>query len=323
MNSGEITRREFLKIVGVTTALATMGGVLTEISLIATEAEKRSSSAPVLEGKEELIPTTCSACVNFCGIKVKVVDGVIRAVYPDENRADIFNKGLCPKGVVAPLYVYNPYRIKAPLKRTNPEKGPGVDPKWVEISWDEAFNIITERLKKIMDEDPRKFIWQHGHGKYLIQDKFPKAFAKAFGTPNVVHRTTICEAARHVADELTWGYHGILPDLEYTRLLINFGANYTEAEQWARWLDHALMDAKERGMKLIVVEPRLSNLAAKADEWVPIRPGKDVVFLLAMANVLINEGYIDEDFLINYTNAPYLVGEDGKILRDTKNIGKL
>lgn len=100
------------------------------------------------------------------------------------------------------------------------------DPRWVAISWDEAFSTITEKLEAIRKDDPRKLIWQHGHGKYLIGDKFPKAFVKAYGTPNLVHRTTVCEAARHVADELTWGYHGFLPDIENSNLLLNFGANF-------------------------------------------------------------------------------------------------
>ncbi len=93
------------------------------------------------------------------------------------------------------------------------------------------------------------------------------------------------------------------------------GANPMEGEQWARWLDRKIIENKERGMRYIVVEPRLSNAAAKAHEWIPIRPATDAVFLLAMANELIKNNQIDEHFLITYTNAPMLVGEDGKFLR--------
>jgi anaerobic selenocysteine-containing dehydrogenase len=73
--------------------------------------------------------------------------------------------------------------------------------------------------------------------------------------------------------------------------------------------------SREKGMKIVVVEPRLSGCAAKADEWVPVRPGKDVVMLLAMARTMIEAGAIDEEFLTNYTNAPDLVGDDGKVLK--------
>ena len=114
---------------------------------------------------------------------------------------------------------------------------------------------------------------------------------------------------------LTWGGHGHLPDLEYTNLYLNFGSNPFEGEQWSRWLDHAIMDGKERGMKMIVIEPRFSHAAAKADEWIPMRPGKDAVFILALCEQLIDNNTIDTDFLATYTNATQLVGEDGRLLK--------
>ena len=307
----DMSRRDFIKKVGLLSAIAAVNA---EIPVIAQEAGKsRGSYNP---GETRYFRSTCKMCVNFCGIKVKLQDGVLRAVYPDENRALYYNRGNCPKGISGIWNTYNPYRIKRPLKRTNPKKGPDEDPGWVEISWDEALDIVADKLRKIRQDDPRKLIWHHGHGKYLIDDNWMKAFTSAFGTPNMIHRTTTCEAAKHVADELTWGGHEPLPDLEYCNYLINMGGNYFEAEQWARWLDHATVEARERGMKLIAVEPRLSNLAGKADEWIPVRPGKDILFLLAMANVLIENNHIDREFLKEYTNATFLVGEDGKFLRD-------
>ncbi|WP_172599973.1 molybdopterin-containing oxidoreductase family protein [Sulfuricystis multivorans] len=306
-----VSRRGFLKTSGALSALATAGAPLPVIA----EAAKKFA-VPYSPGTEKYVKSQCCHCVNFCGIEVKLQNDVIRAIYPDKARADYYNWGICPKGASGVFNTYNPYRLKKPMKRTNPDKGIGVDPKWVEISWEEAFSTITDKLAKIRADNPSKLIWHHGHGKYLIGDQFPKAFAAAFGTPNVIHRTTTCEAARHVADELTWGYHGILPDLEYTNLYLNFGANAFESEQWARWLDHATIDAKARGMKLIAIEPRLSNTGAKADEWLPIRPAKDVLLLLGMAKVLLDDGTIDKEFLVNYTNAPQLVGADGRFLRD-------
>ncbi|HSD61694.1 MAG TPA: molybdopterin-dependent oxidoreductase, partial [Burkholderiales bacterium] len=260
------------------------------------------------------VKSNCAICPNFCGIDAEVVNGVVRTIYPDAARVDYFNHGLCPKGASGMFNTYDPYRLKKPLRRTNPNKGPDQDPKWQEISWEEAFHDISFRLASIRMKNPAKLVWQHGQGKYLIQEEFCKAFTGAFGTPNVVHRTTTCEAARHVADDLTWGYHGIQPDLKHTNLLLNFGANYHEGEQSSRWLDWATAQARERGMKAVVIEPRLSNCAAKADQWVPVRPGKDAVLILAMAKLLIDAGRIDVPFLLTYTNAPQLVGADGKIL---------
>ncbi|MBI4184125.1 MAG: molybdopterin-dependent oxidoreductase [Proteobacteria bacterium] len=306
-----ISRREFLKTSSALAGVAAAGVDLGAIAAAVSEARAQG----VAPAGARYVKSTCAHCVNFCGISVKMEKGVIRAIYPDAARAEYYNAGICPKGVSGLFNTYNPYRIKAPLKRTNPNKGMSEDPRWVEISWEEAFSTIAERLRKIKAENPAKLIWQHGHGKYLIGDQFPKAFVAAFGTPNLVHRTTVCEAARHVADEITWGYHGFLPDLDNCNLLLNFGGNYFEGEQWARWLDQATTRNKERGMKVVVVEPRLSHCAAKADEWVPVRPAKDVVLLLGMAKILIDEGLIDEPFLAAYTNATSLVGEDGAVLK--------
>lgn len=311
-----VTRRGFIKGMG---AVAGASGVSFSLPTIARAAEKAEASAVAKSALgDQVVKSTCVHCVNFCGIEARVSDGVIRAIYPDKARADYYNWGICPKGASGLFNTYNPYRLKKPMKRTNPNKGMDQDPKWVEISWEEAFQTLTDRLAKIKADNPSKLVWHHGHGKYTIGDQFPKAFCAAYGTPNVVHRTTTCESSRHVADELTWGYHGHLPDLEYTQLYLSFGSNPFEGEQWSRWLDHAIMDGKERGMKMIVIEPRFSHIAAKADEWIPVRPGKDAALILALCKQLIDANSIDVPFLTTYTNATQLVGEDGLILKNAE-----
>ena len=315
----ELGRRGFIKGVGALGGVATSGIGFDAIAEAAGVARKPKTAvgarvAAALDVRK--IKSGCAICPNFCGIEATVVNGVVRTIYPDAARADYYNHGICPKGTSGMYNTYDPYRLKKPLKRTNPKKGQNEDPKWVEISWEEAFTAIAAKLSKIKAEDPRKLIWQHGQGKYLIQEQFCEAWTKAFGTPNMVHRTTACEAARHVADELTWAGAGILPDLKYSKLLLNFGANYYEGEQASRWLDWQTMQSIDKGLKTVVVEPRLSGTAAKADEWVPVRPGKDVVMILAMAKVLIDAGTIDEPFLVEFTNAPQLVDAAGIILKD-------
>lgn len=305
-----ISRREFLKTSG---ALAGMASVNVSFSTIAQAADKAGST--YIQAGEKYVKSTCVMCPNFCGIEVRMEGSVMRAIYPDKARADYYNWGICPKGAAGVFNTYNPYRLKKPMKRTNPNKGMNEDPKWVEISWDEAFQTLTEKLAKIKADNPSKLVWHHGQGKYTIGDQFPKAFCAAFGTPNVIHRTTTCESSRHVADDLTWGYHGHLPDLEYTNLYLSFGSNPFEGEQWSRWMDHAILDGKERGMKMIVIDPRFSHTAAKADEWIPVRPGKDVALILALCKQLIDANTIDTAFLTTYTNATQLVGEDGLILK--------
>ncbi|MEI7611880.1 MAG: molybdopterin-dependent oxidoreductase [Betaproteobacteria bacterium] len=310
-----ISRRGFIKGAGALGAMAT--GVSLELVSVAAHAAQRDGSArralPALEVKK--IKSACAICPNFCGIEGTVVGGVVRTIYPDTARADFYNHGMCPKGTSGMFNTYDPYRIKKPLKRTNPKKGRNENPGWVEISWEEAFNTVALKLAKIKAEDPRKLIWQHGQGKYLVGENFCVGFTKAFGTPNMVHRTTACEAARHVADELTWAGSGILPDLKYSNYFLNFGSSYFEGEQASRWLDWQGQQSIDRGMKIVVVEPRLSQNASKANEWVPMRPGKDVVMILAMAKELIDAGTIDEPFLTEYTNAPQLVDAGGVIIK--------
>jgi anaerobic selenocysteine-containing dehydrogenase len=187
----------------------------------AAQPTKGATAAPTIDIKH--VKSGCAICPNFCGIDATVVNGIVRTIYPDT--AEFYNHGICPKGTSGMWNTYDPYRLKKLLKRTNPKKGRDEDPKWVEISWNEAFDIIVVRLGRIRAENPSKLVWQHGQGKYLIQEQFCEAFTKAFGTPNMVHRTTACEAARHVADELTWASAGILPDLKYTKFFLNCGAN--------------------------------------------------------------------------------------------------
>lgn len=100
------------------------------------------------------MPTTCVVCNGSCGALATVKDGVL--IKLDGNPDAPPNRGkLCLKGLSSVMMLYDPYRLKAPLIRTNPEKGIGADPRWKEISWDEALNIIVERLKKIREEDPK------------------------------------------------------------------------------------------------------------------------------------------------------------------------
>lgn len=312
----KLARRGFIQGMG---ALGAAAGVSLDAVAQAVKTAKPAVKATTaarapLEIKH--IKSGCSICPNFCGIDATVVNGVVRTIYPDTARAEFYNHGICPKGASGMFNTYDPYRLKKPLKRTNPKKGRNEDPGWVEISWDEAFEIVATRMAKIHAEDPRKLLWQHGQGKYLTGENFAVAFTKAFGTPNMTHRTTTCEAARHVADELTLAGADIMPDLKHTHYFLNFGSSYFEGEQTSRWMDWQAQQSIDRGMKIVVVEPRLSQNAAKADEWVPVRPGKDPAILLAMAKVMIDAGTIDEPFLVEYTNSPELLGEDGLFIKD-------
>ena len=111
----------------------------------------------IRRGKDVWVPTVCAGCYNCCGVRVHRVNGKVVEVVGDPKASN--SKGyICAKGICRALDLHHPSRVVKPLKRTNPEKGIGVDPKWAEISWEEALDTITEKLGKVREEDPRKLI---------------------------------------------------------------------------------------------------------------------------------------------------------------------
>lgn len=272
--------------------------------------------SPVQE--DRWIPTTCGVCYSVCALKVHRVNGTIVKI--EGNPDSSTNRGrLCPRGVSGIMTLYNPNRVDVPLKRTNPEKGLDIDPGWVEITWEEALQTITARLKKIREEDPRKLLLT---GTVTTQDEVPfaKIFAMAFGTPNGWNSGAgnHCGTAEHLFGALlhaSWSKH---PDPDYCRYLLNFGtASGFGSYYCVTGMAQRIADARVRGMRHVAIDPFLSPSAEKADEWIPIRPGTDGALALALLNVLLHELNIyDGDYLKHHTNAPYLIGDDGLYLRD-------
>ena len=268
------------------------------------------------QSKSELINTVCGMCYIGCGVKVQVEDGV--AVNIEGNPDNPQNRGMmCAKGKAGIMNLYNPKRVKAPLKRTNPKKGLGEEPGWVEISWDEALDTIVAELERLRDDPKKLWIqgWESvGDGLYWM-----KAFGSAFGTPYVNNASSpTCGKVVHPVEFFSGGGFHQQPDLHYANYCVLVGTQLGFAARGA--FNHLLLDmaeARARGMKVVVVDPVGGYAASKADEWVPIRPGTDGAMALSMLHVLLNElGMYDEPFLKNKTNAPYLVGADGRYVRD-------
>ena len=271
----------------------------------------------VTREKEDVwIHSVCETCFAFCGILVHRQDGVVTKIEGDPNCPASEGK-ICAKGQAALISLYDPSRLKAPLKRTNPEKGIGIDPKWQEISWDEAMDLLTEKLKKVREEDPRKLViatFDH----YALGVLIRPVWAAAFGTPNSSWGGYYCGNYLHASMYLTNGsYHSDF-DLDYCNYAILLGNQQGfMAGLNANVAARKMAKARRRGMRLVVVDPVGTNAAAKADEWVPIRPGTDGAFVLSLINVLLNElGFYDREFLRWRTNGAYLVREDGSYLKE-------
>ncbi|MFQ6097900.1 MAG: molybdopterin-dependent oxidoreductase, partial [Armatimonadota bacterium] len=127
-------------------------------------------------------------------------------------------------------------------------------------------------------------------------------FLAAYGTGTVGNHTAVCEASKWVAQELTWGSHYDNWDFENTRCIVNFGCNVFEAHTNHIPMAQRCAAALARGVRMYTFDVRLSNTAARSTEWIPIRPGTDLAVVLAMCNVLMNEGLYDREFIETYTN---------------------
>ncbi len=262
------------------------------------------------------IPTACGMCYVGCGIQVCVENGVVVAIEGDPENPQ--NRGkMCAKGKSGVMNLYNPNRVTVPMKRTNPKKGLHEDPQWQEISWEEAMSTVGANLDRIRD-DPKKLFVQAWD---VIGDNFYwlLAFGAAFGTPHLMgNASPTCGKVIHPVEFFSGGGFHQQPDLHYCNYCVLVGTQFAISARGS--FNHIALDmadARARGMKLIAIDPIGGYAASKADEWVPIRPGTDTALALGMLHVLLNElGIYDAPFLKHKTNAPYLVGPDGKYIRE-------
>ena len=274
--------------------------------------------------------TYCYQCVNGPDVLlVDVTDGIateiepnfdVRGLHPADGKICVKPYGLIQK-------LYNPNRVLKPLRRTNPKKGRNEDPKWIEIEWGEALDLIAAKLRplqgKFVDEhgNPRLAFTTGGAGTPLHYMGIFPAFFEAWGGP--VDRslgsgsTVSCYHTEHIFGDLWHRAFTVLPDTPNCDYIISFGNNINASGGVASARRQA--DARSRGMKRIQIEPHLSVTGATSTEWLPIKPKTDLAFLFAMLNVLLHEHSIDDldaEFLKTRTSAPYLIAPNGYYLRE-------
>ena len=311
-----ISRRDFLKLSATVGAVAALSEVTFNEPLKALVA----GTAPTAVKEDKWVKSECRICSAVDYINVHVVDGMIDKIegYPDPNRT----KGkLCSRGSSGHWWVYDPYRVKAPLKRTNPQKGVGVDPKWVEISWDEAYNTIAEQAKKVRAKGKDGGMWFSSYSRlgYSQGGIYSGAFSGSMigDCHSVDMGMNWCGHVMHYAQRLAHGAFADNPDLQYCNYLIMFGSEPAfiyDSTQLAEYITNA----HDRGLKIVYVNPMMATGVNTIDEWIPILPSTDGAFASAMLNVLIHElGIFDVDFIKKWTNGPYLIRSDnGYYLRD-------
>ena len=272
-------------------------------------------TAPVSPSAGKWIPSTCGMCLHGCGILVQVVDGVAVKIEGDPSNPDNVGK-LCPKGNAGLSRLYDSTRVLHPLKRTNPKKGPGIDPQWKEITWEEAYSTVARELGRIRAEDPRKLLCALGDFQRILLWGWPAAF----GSPNFFTSLgNYCGGSYHPVNGSIDGSFAAVNDYEYCNYWIQIGSgDGFSAHLHLSGSAKRMADARMRGMKVVSLDPRCSIASAKADEWIPIVPGTDRAFVLGMAHVLVHElKRFDREFLRDRTNAPYLVTDDGYFYKGT------
>lgn len=264
-----------------------------------------SDTAKVLaEGRTEVKHTTCYMCACRCGIRVHLRDGEVRYIQGNPNHP--LNKGvICAKGSSGIMKQYSPARLTQPLKRKEgTDRG---DAQYEPISWDEAFEILEERLGHIRATDPKKFALFTGRDQ---MQALTGLFAKNFGTPNYAAHGGFCSVNMAAGMIYTiggsfWEFGG--PDLERSKLFVMIG---TAEDHHSNPMKIELGKFKRNGGRFISINPVRTGYSAIADEWVPIKPGTDGALLLAIIHVIIKTGLYDRDFLIQYSNAAQLVNMD-------------
>jgi anaerobic selenocysteine-containing dehydrogenase len=263
---------------------------------------------------DETKTTTCYMCACRCGIKVHLRDGQIR--YIEGNRDHPVNKGvLCGKGSAGIMQHYSPARLKKPLRRKG-ERGSG---EFEEIEWDEALEIVAARFRKIRAEDPKKLAFFTGRDQSQALTGW---WASQFGTPNHAAHGGFCSVNMAAAGLYTIGgsfWEFGEPDWDRTEYFMMFGV---AEDHDSNPIKTGLSKIKARGAKFVSVNPVKTGYSAIADEWLGIKPGSDGAFVMALIHELLHADKIDLDYLVRYTNAPWLVirdpgaADDGLFARD-------
>jgi anaerobic selenocysteine-containing dehydrogenase len=256
-------------------------------------------------------------CVSRCGSIAVVENGRFVALEPDPSHPT--GRALCAKGRAAPELVYHSDRLLYPLKRTRPKGDP--DPGWQRISWDEALDLTAARLRSIAAaHGPESVVFSVVSPSTSASDDSLAWFQRltnAFGSPNLCMSMELCGWGRYLATLYTFGASvpGVyMPDLENAGCILFWGYNPNLAR-----LAHATatVEAVKRGARLIVVDPRRTGPAKKADIWLQVRPGTDTALALGIAQVMIERGWYDREFIRDWTNGPLLVRADsGRLLTE-------
>jgi len=348
-----VSRRQFLKIAGSLAGVALSSGLFAVARANALPQPK----AKLVSGTR--IPSICTYCAAGCGVIATAIDGRVVDVSGDPEHP-INEGKLCSKAqallqlypqhrsmtveplggssLVTPRWEYRSLRLTRPLKRTNPRKGVDEDPGWQEITWEEAFQIIISKAREVVEEFYRRNPLPDKDGNYIVAGRsFPvawigsayssneecylfKKFTLLLQTDNIDHQARRCHSTTVTALAPTYGFGAMtnhVIDVKNAKVILIMGANTAEQHPtFFRWV----MKAKENGAKLIVLDPRFTRSASKADIFVWFRPGTDAAVFLGLINYAIQNNLVDWEYVRARTDAEGIATENRKVIEELKRV---
>lgn len=296
-NPGQLNRRNFLKLAGVSAAGITLGTYLADRFI------QKMSPAYQIQGPgiETWMLSICRQCPAACGLRVRLVDGCVKKL--DGNPLCPMARGtLCPKGQAAIQALYDPDRLLGPVRRVGPR---GAN-QWARISWPDALAEVRSRLGSLRTQNnPQALAWIAERND-ATQGQLIRRFMHAYGSPNLFEFTDLRDEAARAAASFCQGVkEWPAYDFEKTTYVLSLGTPVLEAwlsPTWmARQFGHLRRGRPERRGRFIQVASRLSPTAVKADEWIPINPGTESALALGIAHVLIREDLYDRAFVTDHT----------------------
>ncbi len=316
MTQTTCTRRSFVKAAAALGAVAALGIGATG-DLVKADPAKADEADEV-----KIVKTSCRACIASCAVLAYVQNG--RVIKIEGNpESPMSQGGVCAKGLSGVQALYHPNRNKYPMRRVG-ERG-GND--WERISWDEAITEIATKINEFSDKYGSECISVSTGGGGNPHFSNVKRFGEAINTPNVwepgcaqcyLPRMGASQLAYGVgkpnnlsfADSNGWDYY--YTDSAVT-CIVMWGTDPSNSSVATGGRALAELRNRPQGLKTVVIDPRLTMDAAKADVWLPIRPGTDVALELAWIKWIIDNERYDADFCKTWTNMPYLVNPETRL----------
>jgi len=319
-------RRDFLKTTAVIGAFGALSGTWSD-GLVT----RAHAASPINQERAgtKIVKTNCRSCTADCGVLAHVKDGRVIKIEgnPEFERSE---GALCTKGLAGIQALYHPNRNKYPMKRV----GARGENKWKRISWDEALSEIAQKLMEIREKYGAESVMGSTGGGGNPNFLSCCRFCDVFGSPNWFEPgASQCYMPRQMVYQMTYGGGPAgNPSLGDSNCIEAFFYNDIKMKTFVLWgtdpsysgpsqAGRALVELRARGVQTIVIDPRFTPDAAKADIWLPIRPGTDVALMMAWIKKIIDQKWYDRDFVMKWTNLPFLVNTKTKmILRENELI---